>query len=201
MKDLNIKILLLAIFCFNYINSQCIPGSNCPLNQGYCKADVCICINNFWTLNTQEQSNPFIYCNYQKYSRFYLLLMEFFLPTSGHFIAGKYYYGFIKLFLLLTPILSCIIGFCFYYNEEGNKTTKSTKIDYTRENGEPAQYHDQNDNNLHIANREEKKVDLSVYLPTIITFVSLSLFLVMHIIDIICYAFAIYSDGYGVPLV
>ena len=200
MKDLKIKILLLTIFCFNSINSICTQGSNCPNNQGYCQADQCICLKDFWTLNTQEQTNPIIYCNYQRHSRFILLIFEFFIPTSGHFIAKKYYFGIIKLGLLLIPILSCLIGFCFYYNGEGYHRAKTKKYDSTRENGEPAEYNEQNDNNLHVANREQKDVDLSVYLPTIITFISLTLFLIMHIIDIICYSFGFYNDGYGVPL-
>ena len=206
MKDLKIKLIFLTFFCFNSINSVCIQGGNCPNNQGICQADRCVCLKNFWTLNTQEQTNPITpitYCNYEKYSRFYLLIFEFFLPSSGHFLAGKYCFGIFKLLLLFIPIFSCLIGFCFYYNGEGYQRAKSKRIDndYTRENGDPIEYHEQNDNNLHVANREQKNVDCSVYLSTIITFVSLTLFLIMHIIDIICYLFGFYNDGYGVPLV
>ena len=184
MKDFFIKIFIF-ILSFYSINSICIQGENCPINQGFCKIDKCICVKNFWTLTNQDQTIPIIYCNYQRYNRYYLLIFEFFIPTSGHFISGKYYWAFFKLIFIIIPILSCIIGFAFYY--------------LTRENDQHADYNEQNDN-LHVANREQKNVELSTYLPVVITFISLSFLAVIHIIDIICYLFAFYSDGNGVPL-
>ena len=122
------------------------------------------------------------------------------MPSSGHFLAGRYYFGIIKLALLIIPIFSCIVGFCFYYDSETYKRAKSKKHE-TRENGEILEDNENIDNNLHVANREEKSVDFSTYLPVIITFVSLTIFAIMHIIDIICYLFNFYNDGYGVPLI
>ena len=199
MKDFKMKIILL-ILCFYSINSQCIQGYNCPNGQGFCQFNKCICINNFWTLESNAQLATIIYCNYQRQSHYKLLIFEFFLPSSGHFLAGKYYFGLIKLALLIIPIFSCVIGFCFYYNSESYQRAKTKKYE-TRENGEIVGDNMHIDNNLHVANREEKSVDFSTYLPVIITFFSLSIFAVMHIIDIICYLFNFYNDGYGVPLV
>ena len=199
MKVFIIKLVLL-ILCFYSIKSQCIPGGNCPNDRGFCRAGECICINNYWTLQNYQSSNSNTFCNYKRYNHFLLLIFEFFIPTSGHFIAGKYYMALFKLILIIIPILSCIIGFCFYYSAEEYQMAKSKKVDMTRENGEPVEYNEENDNNLHVANREEKNVDLSTYLPVIITFGSLTLFIVMHIIDAICYLFCFYNDGYGVPL-
>ena len=122
------------------------------------------------------------------------------MPSSGHFIAGKYYLGFFKLFLILTPILSTFIGFLFYYNDEDYKNISVEKYDKTRENEVQLDYNEQN-NKLHVANRENKQIQLSLVLPTIITFVSLTILVVMHIIDLLFYLFCLYYDGYGVPLV
>ena len=199
MKEFIIKICLL-ILCFYSIKCQCIQGGNCPNDRGFCKAGECICINNFWTLKNYQSTTLNTFCNYQRHNHYKLLIFEFFIPTSGHFIAGKYYLALFKLILLIIPILSCIIGFCFYYSAEGYQRAKSKKVDMTRENGEPVEYNEENDNNLHVANREEKNVDLSTYLPVLITFGSLALFIIMHIIDFICYLFCFYNDGYGVPL-
>ena len=187
-------IIIITAYCCYYANCVCIQGKNCPIGQGYCKKDKCICEYNFWTLRTKNQSN-LIYCNYQKYNRFYLLLFEFFIPTVGHFIAGKYYFAIPKLCLLLIPLLSCFCGYISFYNEEG----RAKKNDSSNEN-ELNDNNSENDNRLHEANKEEKKLSLSVYLPVVITFISLGLFVIMHIIDIICYLFAIYKDGNGVPL-
>ena len=191
-----IKIIIFIIYCGYYINCLCIQGNNCPNGQGVCVGNKCVCTKNFWTLKNNQQSNSFIYCNYERYSRFYLLLFEFFIPTSGHFIAGKYYLATFKLILLIIPLLSCIFGYISFFND-GYQKIKNKKLDLSEGDSEQVE---QNDNNLHLANREEKNVDFSIYLPVVITFISLSLFFIIHTIDIICYLFAIYNDGYGVPL-
>ena len=41
MKDFFIKIFIF-ILSFYSINSICIQGENCPINQGFCKLDKCI---------------------------------------------------------------------------------------------------------------------------------------------------------------
>ena len=103
--------------------------------------------------------------------------------------------AFFKLFLLVIPLLSCICGYISFYNEEG----RTKKKDSSNEN-ELDDNNSENDNRLHEANKEDQKLSLSVYLPVVITFISLSAFVLMHIIDIICYLFAFYKDGNGVPL-
>ena len=194
MKDFQIKIFIL-ILSFYLIKSQCIQGNNCPNNQGFCMNGECICTNNYWTLKNNNPTSPIIYCNYKRISSTLILIAEFFIPSLGHFLAGKYIMGIIKLSLLLIiPILSLIIGFSFYY-KDSTHGEEYKKIELSRDNNE------ENDNNLHIANREEKKVKKSTLLPVIICFVSLSLFLLMHIFDLICYLFSFYNDGYGAPLV
>ena len=193
MKSIYIKIFIILFF-FHTINSQCIQGNNCPNNQGFCKAEECICINNFWTLKNNDQTTPIVYCNYKKKNHFLLLISEFFIPSLGHFLAGKYYLAIIKLTLLLViPILSFLIGFVFYY-EEGNHHGGP------RGNGNSLENNEDNEHHLHVANREERGVDLSVKMPVLISMVSWGFCAGMHIIDIIFYFFCIYEDGYGAPL-
>ena len=199
MKEFFINIILLILLLYS-IKSQCIQGGNCPNGQGICRAGQCICINNYWTLKDYKSPTLNTLCNYKRYNHYLLLILEFFIPTSGHFIAGKYYFALFKLFLIIIPILSCFIGFCFYYGAEEYQRAKSKKVDNTRENDGPVEYNEENDNNLHVANREEKDVELSTYLPVVISFGSLTLFIIMHIIDTICYLFRFYNDGNGVPL-
>ena len=177
---------------------------NCLDTYGFCRGNECVCINNFWTVNNQEQSSPFIYCNHKRYNRFLLLIMEFFLPTVGHFYAGKYYLGAFKLIFLFIPFLAFIIGFIFDFSKEEDQLIKNKKEDLEKEDDI---LNDSSDpslaslNNLYVANREEKKVCFTTYLPVIVTLICLCLFIVIHIIDLICYSFAIYKDGYGAPLV
>ena len=111
----------------------------------------------------------------------FILISEFFIPSLGHFLAGKYYLAIIKLTLLLViPILSFLIGFLFYY-KEGNHHVGS------RGNANSMEYNEDNDHHLHVANREEKGVDLSIKMPVIISMVSWGFCAGMHIIDIIFY--------------
>ena len=198
----------IIIFCLYSINCQCIPGKNCPIGQGYCEKikkgkkvyyGKCICINDFWTLKSQDKSYPIIYCNHQRESRFKIALIELFLPSIGHFLVGKYYFmGFKLLLLLIIPFLSFVIGFIFYSKSDNSQRLESKKNDTPYENG---QTNGMNENELHIANREEKGVELSTYLPVIISLISWGLFAIMHIVDIVCYSIGYYTDGYGAPLI
>jgi len=206
MKDLskNIIFIIFYFYSIDYGDCICTQGMNCLDTSGFCRGNECVCINNFWTVNNQEQSSPFIYCNHKRYNRFLLLIMEFFLPTVGHFYAGKYYLGAFKLIFLLIPFLAFIIGFIFDFSKEEDQLIKNKKEDLEKEDDI---LNDSSDpslaslNNLYVANREEKKVCFTTYLPVIVTLICLCLFIVIHIIDLICYSFAIYKDGYGAPLV
>ena len=113
-------------------------------------------------------------------------------------MVGKYYFmGFKLLLLLIIPFLSFVIGFIFY-SKSDNSQRLEKKNDTPYENG---QTNGMNENELHIANREEKGVELSTYLPVIISLISWGLFAIMHIVDIVCYSIGYYTDGYGAPLI
>ena len=205
------KIILLnsltLILCFYSINNACIPGKNCPKGQGFCQKNKCICINYFWTLKNSQSKSPTVFCNYERLNRYKLLIFEFFVPSLGHFLAGKYYIAFVKLSLLIIPILSCITGFCFYYKSDSYQNSRGKKNVINNEEEQPLEIkrqnsqNSQNSGNLYEANREDKPAEWFTYLPVIVTFVCLTILIIIHIVDMICYGIAYYKDGYGVPLI
>ena len=207
MKIIPLNVLIILL-CLYLTNSACIPGKNCPKGQGYCLKNKCICINYFWTLaNIQPINRPIVYCHYERFNRYKLLVFEFFVPSLGHFLAGKYYLAFLKLSLLIIPILSCITGFCFYYKSDSYQNSRGKKNDITNEEEQPLEINRQNSlnsgnsGNLHEANKEEKPTEWFTYFPVIVTFVCLTILIIMHIVDMICYGLAYYYDGNGVPLI
>lgn len=66
----------------------CIPG------QGYCKADKCVCLEGF--MSVEDKNNKL--CNYkQKNVMISLLLEAFGLVGFGHLYAGRMFAGILKL--------------------------------------------------------------------------------------------------------
>ena len=198
---------LIILLCLYSINGACIPGKNCPKGQGICQKNKCICINYFWTLKNNQSKGPMVFCNYERLNRYKLLIFEFLIPSLGHFLAGKYYIASVKLSLLFIPILSCITGFCFYYKSDSYQNSRGKKNDINNEEEQPLEINRQNSinsgnsGNLHEANREEKPTEWFTYLPVIVTFICLTILIIIHLIDMICYGFAYYYDGNGVPLI
>ena len=178
------------------IKNICIQGENCPEGHGICKADSCICLYNYWSLNTKANQSPTIYCNYKKYNRFFILIFEFFLPSFGHLIAGKYYFFIIKFLLLFCPILYFVYGFYIYKNDDG---TNNLNLKGRQQNSDEIKFNNKSEEHLHKANRENIKINKWDKFLNIISFFSLIAFALMHIIDLFCYAIGLYYDGNGVP--
>ena len=102
------KIYLLISLFSLIVSQQCIAGTNCPFNQGFCSGDTCQCLEGYKTF--YDKSAPLekqIFCNYKQIDHFIPLVLEF-LPTFGlgHFYIGRYIQGFIKLILEATFFLS-----------------------------------------------------------------------------------------------
>ena len=199
---INEMIFILIFSLISYTNNICIEGQNCPFGQGFCLTNKCQCFNEYWSvINEAEQTSP-IYCNYKKYNRFYILIIEFFLPCIGHLIAGKYYFFIIKFLLLFCPIIYFVIGFFFYRKDDDGDYNKNIN------NWEPSRediLQNNNDENsldeaLHKANREYKDVNKLSQIPLMLSFFCLIAFLFMHLIDLICYSFGVYYDGKGAPM-
>ena len=193
IKAIHYALILISIIP---IKNICIQGGNCPEGQGFCNADSCTCLYNYWSLNTKANQSPTIYCNYKKYNRFFILLFEFFLPCFGHLIAGKYYFFIIKFLLLFFPILYFICGFFIYKNDDGSSNFNSKGW---QQSGDENRLNNTIDEHLYRANRENVKINKWDKFLVILSFFSLIAFVLMHIVDIFCYAIGLYYDGNGVP--
>ena len=109
-KSYSLKIFLfLSFFVFSYEQApQCILGKNCPFNQGVCTTpNFCKCNEGFETL-IDETALPGqqIYCNYEQMSQYMPIILEVFLPSMGHFVAGNIWLGAGKLILVISFVLS-----------------------------------------------------------------------------------------------
>ena len=112
-----IFIILLSVFKIFLFN--CIPNQNCLTERGECIDNQCVCYEEFWTLKSNSENKlPNMFCNYEKRSRFFPLILEFFLPGVGHIVMKKYILACIKIGLLL------IIFICFYAGFINHKSEK-----------------------------------------------------------------------------
>ena len=98
---------IISLFAFT-ISQQCIPGANCPLNQGICLGGACQCSEGYRTVyNKALPLEQQIFCNYQQINHFIPLALEFFPGIGlGHLYIGRYWQGIIKLCLAVI-FLSC----------------------------------------------------------------------------------------------
>ena len=194
---MKIRAIFIALILnlISSINNICIEGENCPIGKGYCNIDKCVCLNNYWSLNNKENSSPIIYCNYKKYNRFLISIIELFLPCVGHFIAGKYYFLIVKFLLLFCPFIIFLFGYLNYIN--GSSTDKNNITVYQPSRDEDFEINI--DEQLHIANRKKVNINKSTSFFIFFAFICLILFCIMHLVDLICYLFGFYYDGNGAP--
>ncbi len=185
---LSIKNLLvfLLLFIFSY-EQQCILGKNCPVNQGMCVSNICVCNEGYHTL--LDKSTPadlHIYCNYKKISQYIPIVTEIFLPSLGHFLVGNYWLGILKLSLILTYLLS---SYCFFRKVI---FPPPLIIQLLVRIGFPIDYR-------HI--RLGSRPDVPINLFKKIFQVSDILISLMYFVDLFFYKFGVYTDGNGVPFV
>ena len=119
---------LIFLYRFNMINLICIPKMNCPIENGQCINNICQCFDEFYSLNNNlHPKNETIFCEYRKMSRFGPLILEFFLPTVGHFYAGKINLFIAKLFFIVFPLIGHCCGLTENrQNPDGTAKTLST---------------------------------------------------------------------------
>ena len=195
--NIQVFFILLIINSINPTKNICIQGGNCPEGQGFCKADSCICLYNYWSLNNKSNQPSSIYCNYKKYNRFFILICEFFLPSFGHLIAGKYYFFIIKFILLYFPVIYFICDFWIYKKDDEINNINIKGWQPTREDNE--NINDNLDEELHKANKENINLRSWNKIFIFLSFICLIAFVFMHLIDLFGYALNFYYDGNGVP--
>ena len=119
MKSLLISSILILLISFS--NQTCIPGENCPYNQGECQDDQCICKDGFFTLIDSSKSEiDQVFCDYGQISIKLMLLFEVVLPSAGQFYAKRWIHGIVKLVIvacfLFTSLFitkKCLIPKCY----------------------------------------------------------------------------------------
>lgn len=146
-------------------------ASNCPKGQGKCtKKKECKCYPYFAT-STIGNDNPHIYCNRQQKSRWIAFVLELLLPSVGHFYSSRLFYGFIKLGLLIFPLVVFALGFCCKEKPNLNES-REVAPDLTGKD----------------------------IIPHTIAIIGVIAFMLFYITDLVLYGIHYYYDGYGVPL-
>ena len=188
-------------------NQQCIFGQNCPYNQGFCIDTKCECIDGYWSLmNKDLPPESQIFCNYQQTNLYLPLFLEFFSPSLGHFYVGKFWFGVVKLILVLSSVLSE-----FYLTRKCHvpnfiKILKNKLFD----EGSLLEKKEGNEifrgNNPNMARKEEleeieEKIPLKQKIISYINTLTFYPFWFVWVADIYFYYFKIYKDGNGVPFV
>ena len=94
-------------------NPELCNEKNCPADRGTCSGEnFCFCFDGY--LSTYESN---VLCDYKQKDRTLYFLLEFVLSFGiGHFYAGKYIYGSIKL---VCYILFFALFFMKFYKKTG----------------------------------------------------------------------------------
>ena len=182
--------LFLILFIFSY-EQQCIFGKNCPVNQGMCVSDICVCNEGYHTLlDKSTPANLHIYCNYKKISQYTPIVTEIFLPSFGHFIVGNYWLGLLKLSLIITYVLSS-----YYLYEKVDLPTLFKKL--FEKIGISTFLED-----TKVPKCRKKQYDTGKkFVIKQIFHVSSTLISLMYFVDLFFYKFGVYTDGNGIPFV
>ena len=175
-------LIILSLFSF-ILPQQCIPGTNCPLNQGVCIADTCDCLTGYRTFYDKTKPiNQQVFCNYQQIDHYYPLILEAFLPGFGHFYVGKYFFGAIKLLLAIGFISSSL----YIYHEI--RVANFIKIIW--------------DLILNKILGEKKRGSmLPLELAQFVFNITFHPFWIFYALDLYMYFTKSYNDGNGIPLV
>ena len=182
------------------LSFPCIPNKNCPSSKGICSANnECICKNQFYSYVPQNMKYSykndagFVYCNYEKISRWIPFLIDLILPPLGSYYIGKSFHALIKLIFLLLPIL---IYFSSFFIQKFCQNEEVENLYNSREENEGLI----NDGlNLSLSDKDNREFCKHVTL-LISTGATFFVFIVIYLIDLLCYGCAFYNDGNGVPL-
>ena len=105
-------IILITLSLSNSVLTVC-NQINCPPTHGECNGNICICKEEYTTINNQKIKNNGIFCNYPLKSRLIAFLLEFFFPFGvGHFYSGNIFLAIIKLALFILLISMCCSILC-----------------------------------------------------------------------------------------
>ena len=100
---------------------------------------------------------------------------------------------------MLIPFIIFLYGYLNFRNESSIDKKNTNVYQPTREDENEIIFSNSLDEQLHIANRKKVNIDKSTYIFNFFAFLCLISFMIMHLMDIICYLFGLYSDGNGAP--
>ena len=104
----HLSILILSIISISY--EACIPGENCPYNQGECQDDQCLCKDGFYTLiDPSIEIIDQVFCDYEQISMKLMLLMEVLIPGSGQFYSKRWIHGVIKFSVFVAFVIISVV--------------------------------------------------------------------------------------------
>ena len=104
----HLAILILSIISISY--EACIPGENCPYNQGECQDDQCLCKDGFYTLiDSSKEIIDQVFCDYEQISMKLMLLMEVLIPGSGQFYSKRWIHGVIKFSVFVAFVIISVV--------------------------------------------------------------------------------------------
>ena len=104
------NFLLIKSITFSLIKStySACNSLNCPPLRGICSNNICVCEENYKTVDNNAIKSNGVFCNYKLKSRFVAFLLEFIFPFGvGHFYSGKIILACIKLGLFVLLISMC----------------------------------------------------------------------------------------------
>ena len=216
-------IYLLILLLFVSFSSQaCIPGENCPYNQGECSDNQCLCKDGYFTLiDPSIDKIDQVFCDYEQMSMKLMLLLEVLLPSSGQFLAKRWIHGGIKAFIVvLYIIMSCLVKKQFLIPKciiiaknaliggGGGDKDDDKKDDKLKGSGEGNNKKDEKVEGSILSDcmslRDVKDLEFGgtkqcitflFYFSTGVVYV----FWIFYSIDIYLIFFQIYSDGEGIP--
>ena len=222
-----IAILTLLIISLSY--EACIPGENCPYNQGECQDDQCICKDGFYTLiDSSKAITDQVFCDYEQISMKLMLLMEVLLPGSGQLYSKRWIHGAIKLSIFIAFIIVTVVKMkhilipkCFIIAKNALIGEGEKKEDSKEEEKKEPFVKDRNDEN---DDDDNKKMSGGLHVKSLIddymslqdvtklgfggsdsdrctkfSLIIIYIFWTFYSIDIYLIFFLIYSDGEGIP--
>ena len=112
-NSIKLIFIILITLCLIKTTYSVCNAVNCPPLRGVCSGDLCICEENYLTVNNKYIKSNGVFCNYHLKSRYIAFLLELFFPFGvGHFYSGKIILASIKIGLFALMILMCCSVLC-----------------------------------------------------------------------------------------
>ena len=215
-------IYLLILLLFVSFSSQaCIPGENCPYNQGECSDNQCLCKDGYFTLiDPSLDKIDQVYCDYEQISMKLMLFFEVLLPSSGHFYSKRWEWGAAKAFIVVLYIImsylvkkQLLIPKCIIIAKNaligggGDDKDDDKKDDKLKGSGKGENKEDEEEGSILsdcMSLTDVKKIkfggtDKCKRCLQIVSTVAVYAFWIFYSVDIYLIFFNILSDGNGIP--